>query len=279
MHNRVFFRVVSVLFGLAIVNFYGCDTSNPIDSDSNEVVPSTRTFRASSPLLATDVRTSIAQAVTQAAAHHTSVTVVVTDRAANVLGAFRMMGAPTHTMIDREAGMPDEGLELVEVPAELAAMSKAGTAAFFATSGNAFTTRTASDIIQEHRPRTIRFTPSGPLFGVQFSSLPCSDIKPDAPLPLGWSGDPGGIPLYKDGEPVGAIGVEGDGDYGIDRDPFDRDQSIEERIAVAGSRGFEVPAGIRGTRFCSTAFDCHVSTWKCRRQRLLWNLTTCLGGS
>jgi uncharacterized protein GlcG (DUF336 family) len=89
------------------------------------------------------------------------------------------------------------------------------------------------------------FTPSGPLFGVQFSSLPCTDIK-HPPLPLGLSGDPGGIPLYRNGEPVGGIGVEGDGIYGIDRDAFDNDQPFEERIALAGSRGFEAPADVRG---------------------------------
>src|SRR6516162_9741891 len=66
------------------------------------------------------------------------------------------------------------------------------------------------------------------------------------PLPLGLAGDPGGVPLYKNGAPVGALGVEGDGVYGVDRDPFDNDQPVEEVIAVAGSRGFEAPAAIRG---------------------------------
>jgi uncharacterized protein GlcG (DUF336 family) len=173
-------------------------------------------------------------------------TVVVTDRGGSVLGAFRMTGAPTTTTIDGLEGTPGQGLEGIVVPAELAALSKAGTAAFFATSGNAFTTRTASDIIQEHRPLTVQFTPSGPLFGVQFSSLPCSDIKNNPPLPLGLAGDPGGVPLYKDGEPVGGIGVEGDGVYSVDRDPFDNDQPVEERIAVAGARNFEAPPAIRG---------------------------------
>ena len=63
------------------------------------------------------------------------------------------------------------------VPASLAAISKAGTASVFSTQGNAFTTRTASFIIQEHFPPGVSFQPGGPLFGVQFSQLPCSDIK------------------------------------------------------------------------------------------------------
>ena len=81
---------------------------------------------------------------------------------------------------------------------------------------------------------------------LQSALLNIKDIKTNPPLPLGLAGDPGGVPLYKDGEPVGAIGVEGDGVYGVDRDPFDDDQPVEERLAVAGTRGFEAPAGIRG---------------------------------
>ena len=64
---------------------------------------------------------------------------------------------------------------------------------------------TASFIIQEHCPAGIDNTPGGPLYGVQFSTLPCSDIA-IAGLPLGLSGDPGGIPLYKNGVAVGGIG-------------------------------------------------------------------------
>jgi uncharacterized protein GlcG (DUF336 family) len=109
------------------------------------------------------VRTIIAQAVTQAVRSNVSVTLAVTDRGGNVLGVFQMTGARTDAVIE---GTPGQGLEGVAVPAALAAISKAGTAAFFATSGNAFTTRTASDIIQEHRPRMVMLTPVGPLFGV-----------------------------------------------------------------------------------------------------------------
>jgi uncharacterized protein GlcG (DUF336 family) len=80
---------------------------------------------------------------------------------------------------------------------------------------------------------------------VQFSSLPCTDIKNNPPLPLGLAADPGGMPLYKNGSLVGGIGVEVDGRYTLDLNPFEFDQPIEELIAVAGSRGFEAPGGIR----------------------------------
>ncbi|HEY8413802.1 MAG TPA: heme-binding protein, partial [Pyrinomonadaceae bacterium] len=130
-------------------------------------------------------------------------------------------------------------------PAIEAATAKAATAAFFSTSGNAFSTRTAGFIIQEHLPPGISFRAGGPLYGVQFSSLPCGDIKQTSAR-LGLSGDPGGLPIYKDGLAAGGIGIEGDGIYTVDRDPADVDQPFEELIAASGIRGFEAPPGIRG---------------------------------
>ncbi len=65
-------------------------------------------------------------------------------------------------------------------------------------------------------------------------------------LPLGLSGDPGSVPIYKNGEAVGGVGIEGDGVYTVDRDPADYDQPFEEVIAVSAARGFEAPSVIRG---------------------------------
>jgi len=195
-------------------------------------------------LTPSDVQTIIAQAVSAAAQMGRNVTVVVTDKEGNVLGTFTMTGAPTTTSI-RSVGTVGRGLEGQVVPSLLAATSKAGTAAFFSTGGNAFTTRTAGFIVQEHFPPGISFRSSGPLYGVQFSSLPCSDIKKPA-LPVGLSADPGGLPIYRNGVAAGGIGVEGDGLYTVDRDPADFDQPFEELIAASGVRGFEAPALIKG---------------------------------
>jgi uncharacterized protein GlcG (DUF336 family) len=190
-----------------------------------------------------DVQTIISQAVSAAASLNRAVTVSVTDREANVLGVFVMTGAPA-TTTSRSVGTIGRGLEGTVVPATLAATSKAGTGSLFSTSGNAFTTRTAGFIIQEHFPPGVQFRSGGPLYGVQFSSLPCSDIKKPA-LPLGLSGDPGGLPIYKAGVAVGGVGIEGDGIYTVDRDPTDFDQPLEEVIAASAVRGFEAPALIR----------------------------------
>jgi uncharacterized protein GlcG (DUF336 family) len=190
-----------------------------------------------------DVQTIISQAVSAAVALNRAVTVSVTDREANVLGVFVMTGAPATATI-RSVGTLGRGLEGTVVPASLAAISKAGTGSLFSTGGNAFTTRTAGFIIQEHFPPGVQFRSGGPLYGVQFSSLPCSDIKKPA-LPLGLSGDPGGLPIYKDGVAVGGVGIEGDEIYTVDREPTDFDQPFEELIAASAVRGFEAPALIR----------------------------------
>lgn len=208
-----------------------------------------------------DVRTVIAQAVSAAVALNRPVTVAVVDKEANVLGIFTMTGATpraqfrggtngftqTPNPITGTVAVGLEGTDLPPLfkPARLAAISKAGTAAFFSTMGNAFTPRTASFIIQEHFPPGVDNQAGGPLYGVQFSQLPCSDVKIPG-LPFGLSGDPGAVPLYKNGVAVGAVGIEGDGIYTVDRDPADFDKPFEEVIAVAAGRGYEPPALIRG---------------------------------
>jgi len=201
-----------------------------------------------------EVQTIIAQAVSAAVALNKPVTVAVTDLEGNVLGVFSMTGAPSMVQIrgggplqtpNPITGLVPVGLEGTRLPSRLAAISKAGTAALFSTSGNAFTTRTAGFIIQEHFPPGVNFRSGGPLYGVQYSSLPCSDIKIPG-LPLGLSADPGGMPIYKNGIAQGGVGIEGDGIYGIDRDPADFDLPFEEVIALSAVRGFETPPIIRG---------------------------------
>jgi len=250
---------VSLVLGFVLVVsvggvLFGCESTPDTPNTGTANTPNAN-FQALAPLTVADVQTIIAQAVTQAVASQVDATIAVVDRGGNVLGVFEMTkNIGKNTVIGSSAsplcvqGLADPnicGLEGQPVPFTLAAISKAGTGAFLSSNGNAFSTRTASDIIQEHRPVGVSFVASGPLFGVQFSSLPCTDIKNNPPLPLGLAGDPGGMPLYKNGALVGGIGVEVDGVYSIDRNSFDIDIPVEELIGVAGSRGFEAPSGIR----------------------------------
>ncbi|TVQ61935.1 MAG: hypothetical protein EA379_05855 [Phycisphaerales bacterium] len=197
-------------------------------------------------LIEADVERIIEQAVAQARRLGVNATIVLMDREGTVLGAVRMTdgalaSAPTTTTI---TGGGSGGLEGVSVPSAMAAATKAGTAAFLSSNGNAFTTRTAGFIIQPNFPPQIRNKPSGPLFGVQFSNLPTSDINR---LPLGLAADPGGVPLYRDGQLLGGIGVELDGQYTAELTRKGK-QTAEERIALAGQIGFEAPRQIRGDR-------------------------------
>ena len=113
-----------------------------------------------------DVETVIAQAVTEAEAQGVGVTVAVVDRVGNVLGVFQSTGADGFVTVTStaEVGSPVVGgLESLNfIPATLAAISKAITGAYLSTSENAFTTRTASQIVQENFNPGERDVPSGP---------------------------------------------------------------------------------------------------------------------
>lgn len=208
----------------------------------------------------------IAQAVNEAQAQNARATIAVTDRVGNVLGVYRMQGAGTTATITSGRGVSG-GLENISIiPTELAAISKAVTGAYLSSEGNAFSTRTASQIVQQHfNPREFN-SPGGPLFGVQFSQLACSDLIAlpapvlgligftgsvtfgPKPSPLGLSADPGGFPLYKGGTVVGGVGVIADGIYGLDLDASDFDRDVDELIATAATFGFGAPLDRRGER-------------------------------
>lgn len=206
-----------------------------------------------------DVQKVIAQAAGEAKARGAKATIAVVDRVGNVLAVYRMTGARTTMRITAPTQLP-----ATTFPSEAGAIAKAITAAYLSSSGNAFSTRTASMIVQQHFPPAPA-TPgleSGPLFGVQFSQLPCSDLNTRFPgsagiasamigpkrSPLGLAADPGGLPLYKRGVVVGGIGVMADGIYGFDPNVLDFDSDLDEFIALAGLQGFVPPDTIRADR-------------------------------
>jgi len=229
-----------------------------------------------------DVQSVISQAVNEARARGTAAAIAVTDRVGNVLAVYNMLGANRATdtvgadctelipnppipigcfVITADPAHPNGvdgkgGLEGTVLPGPVAAIAKAITGAYLSSSGNAFTTRTANQIVQEHFNPKERFSPSGPLFGVQFSQLPCSDLNINTNAvtvgpkrsPLGLSADPGGLPLYKGSEMVGGVGVISDGAYSTDPSITDFDTDNDELIAIAAQRGFEPPVDIKGNR-------------------------------
>lgn len=211
-------------------------------------------------LTVADVQNIISQAVQEANARGALATIAVTDRVGNVLALFQMNGAAGTFIIQSGIVNGVSGLEnLAILPSGYAAIAKAVSGSYLASEGNAFSTRTASHIVQEHFSPHELGQPGGPLFGVQFSQLPCSDLVQGGAgvgigpqrSPLGLSADPGGFPVYKNGHPVGGIGVIADSRYSLDRNILDDDNSnaanpillnVDELIAIAGQFGFAPPA-------------------------------------
>ncbi|MDX3884951.1 MAG: heme-binding protein [Sphingomonas sp.] len=228
------------------------------------------TAPAQEALSAADVEGVLARAVEEATARNRPAVIAVTDRVGNVLAVYAMAGAPLTLSIrspaDRGPVIPGDA-EGLDVPVDGAiaagAIAKAITGAYLSSSGNAFTTRTASQIVQQHfppAPSTVGLE-SGPLFGVQFSQLPCSDLaarfngtaSADSFIgpkrsPLGLAADPGGMPLYKNGVVVGGIGVMSDPLYSYDANTLDMDADADEFIALAGQSGFAPADAIRADR-------------------------------
>ena len=213
-------------------------------------------------LTTAEVEAVIGRAVAEAAARARPSVIAVTDRVGNVLAVYSMTGAPA-TMTLRAGPGGNIDVQGVVAPAAAGAIAKAVTGAYLSSAGNAFSTRTASMIVQQHfppAPTTVGLE-SGPLSGVQFSQLPCSDLSrrfvpgggPTALVgpkrsPLGLAADPGGFPLYKNGVLVGGVGVMADGDYGFDTNVLDVDNDAEEFIALAATTGLDAAAEIRANR-------------------------------
>lgn len=231
-----------------------------------------------------DVNIVVAQGVGFLRSLNLSGIVSVVDREGHILAVFRMTpNTSTDIRINEQATV------------------KARTAAFFESDNNAFSTRTAQFIVQSNFPPGVRNVDAGPLFGVPFSNFPGSDVQlqvppfivfikdinapalPAAPAlfktPSGNSNqrpalqplvitpltdDLGGLPLYKAGKAVGAVGVEVDAfgvladgisDAAVKNSDLGTSQArVEEQAALAAATGFLPPRSIRGDRILINGF-------------------------
>ena len=221
-------------------------------------------------LTVSDVETILSQAIAEAQSQGQQATIAVSDRVGNILAVYRMGDAANRTVLlatqvdSNGMAVIDSGLEGISLPTpgvplnidDQAAITKAITGAYLSSEGNAFSSRTASQIVQENFNPGEMNQPAGPLFGVQFSQFSCSDFTIDSAgitvgpkrSPLGLSADPGGLPLYKNGTPVGGIGVIADGLYSVDKVISDSDRDIDEMIAFAGTFNYSAPVDRRGDR-------------------------------
>ena len=230
-------------------------------SDTGASAPTTGEDPVVDRLSVADVKMVLAQGIDQAKALGVDATIAVVDRVGNVLAVHRMAARSSKLTISSTfPNTVDTGLDGLELPAgaagdALGAIAKAVTGAYLSSEGNAFSTRTANQIIQENLNPGENDQPAGPLYGVQFSQLACSDftrafngVKPDAGphrSPLGLAADPGGFPLYKAGTPVGGVGVIADGRYTLDKNIQDFDRDVDEQIALAATFNFAAPVDRR----------------------------------
>lgn len=178
-------------------------------------------------LTAGDVRNLIAGAVTQAVGDGQPEVIAVVDREGSVLGVFAMTNAPAVSPDGDPINALINGGQSSTIQI---AIEKARTAAFLSSDQNAFSTRTALEITQPHFPPGVVNSPPGPLFGLQYSSLPCSKAQPNG---NGLTGALGGIPVYVSGALAGGIGADATGG------------EEDEVVALAGSdAGYAAPASI-----------------------------------
>ncbi len=246
----------------------GGSGSGPQPEQQNPpVTPTTAVFQTPQAvgLSVADVQRIIAQGVAEAQAQNQPSGFVVIDRVGNVLAAFQMNGTNLTLRTPPAPNGQNGPLQGLNIPGAAFAggISKALTSSYFSSVGAAFSSRTANDILQETLPPSAatRGLESGPLFSVQFSQLPCSDVSSQFPNrsgthrgPLGAGADPGSFPLYRNGTVIGAVAVIGDGVYGFDTEYRDNDRNVEEVIALAATSGFEPPAAIRADRVTVDGF-------------------------
>ncbi len=174
-------------------------------------------------LTADDVRAIVERAARSLDA--TTMAIAVTDRAGTVLGVFRKPDAPATST--GNFGRPVNTGDL--------ALSLARTGAFFSNNQAPLSSRTVRFISGIHFPPGIPNTPNAALYGIENTNRGCDlqvDFLPGQAVPPstalnGSSGpgiitgkanvsdsvstavNPGGVPIFKDGQVVGGIGVAG----------------------------------------------------------------------
>ncbi len=210
-------------------------------------------IRAGSLLTAGDVRTIIDQAAAQAARTRAAIRrppgvpaqvfVSVVDVDGSVLGIWR---TPEATLFSFDVSAQKARTALAfSLASDLLGQRLRTTLGLAASAEIAMSTRAVGFLSQDFFPPGIdeqtlgRPVSAGPFFRIQqnYAGVVGFGSFFDPPHRNGLTIFPGGIPLYKGAQLVGAIGISGDG---VDQDDL---------ISFAGARGFEPPAAIRSDNF------------------------------
>jgi uncharacterized protein GlcG (DUF336 family) len=168
---------------------------------------------------------AIVQAAAQAVNSDTMVIAVV-DRLGRILAVYKEPSAPAMV----------QGNFSQMVPSDELAVSLARTGAFFSNDQAPLSSRTVRFISGTHFPPEVANTPNAALYGIENTNRGCtlsSTLSPTIPPSTTISGaspslgiatgkadvddsdqaavNPGGVPIFKDGQEVGGIGVTGVG--------------------------------------------------------------------
>jgi uncharacterized protein GlcG (DUF336 family) len=249
------------------------DGTYALDAKDGSVLGLSDSFQIADQLTAADVSQIIRQARDVSLPTQT---IVVVDRQGNVLGIYGQNPGGSLDSISDTASLGSQFNALntnasASIYALVNAVAEARTVAYFESAQNAFTTRTARFIVTPNFPQGVANTEAGPLLGVEFSQALGDDAIPpsyQSGLAAGLSGNPGGIPLFINGQPVGGIGVFGSGNViaplqslvpetkgtpAFESDPTGafyngtQEFSFDEAVAQAGAKGFSAPASIQST--------------------------------
>ncbi len=251
--------------------------------------------RAAEQLNQQDVFKIVQQAASEASRTDPNAIIAVTDREGFLLALWDVKGRifspvppflppPFPKVIPRVPSLVTANFKLYSLFG--GAITRASTAAFLSSNQEALTSRTAGYIIQQHFPVGVRDSSNGPLVGVGLSSLFFTDVNRVKLIPPGFDGtalvspvtspgvrapllvpttlndSPGGVPLYKNDELVGGIGVTGDGSP-TDLAPagaivfkesqnkytsgFKSGHDTDEDVAIAGQTGYRPSNSIIAT--------------------------------
>ncbi|HUB26565.1 MAG TPA: heme-binding protein [Tepidisphaeraceae bacterium] len=247
------------------------DGTYALSAKDGSVLGLSDSFQIADQLTASDVSQIIRQARDVSLPTQT---IVVVDRQGNVLGIYGQNPGISLDSISDTASLAEQASAVnpsssAAIYALVNAVAEARTVAYFESSQNAFTTRTARFIVTPNFPQGVDNTEAGPLLGVEFSQALGDDAIPpsyQSGLAAGLSGNPGGIPLYINGQPVGGIGVFGSGNViaplqslvpetpgtpAFESDPTGayyngvQEYSFDEAVAQAGAAGFMAPETIQ----------------------------------
>src|SRR5271163_256595 len=211
---------IGLVIPLVVLTLAGCGTTmNPAASSTD---PSPAAPDTSNVLTAADVQSIVTAA---AASVNVPLVIAVTDQSGNVLAIYKKANAPA--TVTGDFGVTQASNEV--------AVALARSAAFFSNDQSPISTRTIRFVSATHFSPGTSFAASGPFYGIENTNRGCGfnvtylpgqslpvptaltggpglgiiTGKPDEVDSNNFAVNPGGVPIFKNGELAGGVGVAG----------------------------------------------------------------------